>query len=657
MNRDWKKCLLLLCFAFILTACKQSKMEQKEIVPIQDKWTFYETQNTRITYTMDDKSVYTIEISYGEKSYQMLCIYDFEGNKTEEMDTSLLFGKNVGVCELLAVEGSKIYVITQLRTESTQRKKCLGYDTEKKEVFFEYEIPLLERVYKLLSDGDNLYCLGTTKTSPQYKMYDSNFQYCYQGEKILRISQKDGQAYEIGIEKPVDITLGSKKELVINEATENGFRFVAYHPEQDAIQVLGQTMSPNALGFAMWNEDQSIVYVSAEDRQLTVADLVDLSKETKLYPQGVMGYDMACTNGKVLFPINPTQLILLDILGVKKENREINLIASKDYSFSLPYNCGYQMVQRDVSPDKLALKILAQDKDYDLCLIRSTFPNSKQLKESGCYASLNSVRGIQEYLDLCFPYVKEAATTEDGEIWMLPIKVDIPFLVYDSEDNEVQGLFRDSMTYEEFSNALTQLSESQLGKTVCDSVGKNLLTAYWMKYRKTDTEEFRSIMKLLMSQEKLWKYQSWVPGFQYRRGMYVLGEEDVSDFYLEHKDRYGENGMVISFPKLDYDAPNYGSCDFFVLNPNTDNYEATIAYLEDYIAYAVNEKTKSLIFTNAFGSSIYENSLYHLYENGAIVFENMWYVTEGYTEVLEGTKDLEEYIRETDAKLRIYFQE
>ena len=55
-------------------------------------------------------------------------------------------------------------------------------------------------------------------------------------------------------------------------------------------------------------------------------------------------------------------------------------------------------------------------------------------KNKGSFYPLNKVPYVKEYIDGCFPYIRDAATDEDGNIRMIPIDISIPIIIYQEEE-------------------------------------------------------------------------------------------------------------------------------------------------------------------------------------------------------------------------------
>lgn len=113
-------------------------------------------------------------------------------------------------------------------------------------------------------------------------------------------------------------------------------------------------------------------------------------------------------------------------------------------------------------------------------------------------------------------------------------------------------------------------------------------------------------------------------------------------------------------PKLDVADKNIGTCSFLAVNANSDNIKTVLAYLEDLIAYIMNQETVPFFFKEPVpDKDTLRGSIYELYENGEIIFYIDPDTYSGLTEVIETGSDqaIEKYIQETERKLRIYFNE
>ena len=143
-----------------------------------------------------------------------------------------------------------------------------------------------------------------------------------------------------------------------------------------------------------------------------------------------------------VFYINYTNGTVVERLGIAeliKTNTPIHLLVDMETT-TIPFACGYQMKKQIPGLDVFALKVLAQDSDFDLFVLYSRYGISNNIKEKGSFYALNEVDGVQEYLDVCFPYLKETAMNEEGDIWMIPIALDILGLHYHKQFSADNGV-------------------------------------------------------------------------------------------------------------------------------------------------------------------------------------------------------------------------
>ncbi|MCH5273646.1 MAG: hypothetical protein J1E35_08225, partial [Lachnospiraceae bacterium] len=264
--------------------------------------------------------------------------------------------------------------------------------------------------------------------------------------------------------------------------------------------------------------------------------------------------------------------------------------------------------------------------------------------------------GVREYLDECFPYVREAATDKDGNIWMLPIEVEIPGLVGD-EERLSQTAFKRNMTWQEYFAAQTALSkaEQSLTRTPYVALLRQFFQQYFLEYNSVDTKQFREILSLFsihlncLTGERSSESAAYL--YEYTLG----GDVEYHAYYLT---LMGDNLRAYGTPKLSADGKNVGTCLFLAVNPHSDNLEATLDYISSWAVYMKNQEKKPLFFANRdVGEDEYEASLYELYKNSEIAFMMDSDVLAGYADVLEDITKLEDYITETERKLKIYLNE
>lgn len=697
---------VFLCLMFGVVSCKKKEeaVEKKSIYEVMTK---YETENMN-AYTIDeDGNVYTVELvmGEGEDAGYYLRKYDKDGNRLFSKPVDTLFGYSSTNIGALAVKDGILYIAPyrhvdesfyqmaaqipynpetgQLEGELTEEmieflngNKGAGDDSIVCSILFSYdpanetvtrlrEFTCFKQVLRILVSGEHIYLLGRDNEEngirSSFSGTDSK-SYVSGGEKIVRYTPATKEEVTLGIEEPIDIALNGEGDLLIHANRKDGFQLLQYNAERDAVKVLKDTDGIGMYRFAYSPEEDCLLYTPSTDVGLVCAKLSDLNDVCVVYPWGYEGDNgLLYNNGKVIcIAENNGNLVQFPLGEIKKENKTIRYIYTGS-EWIEPYGCGYRMEKKEYTQDKLTLKLLALDEDFDLCLASSAYDSADALKENGTFYPLNEVSGIEDYLDACFPYVREAATKEDGSIWMLPIHVNIPAFVYDTAmEDSISVPFTPDMTYEEFFAAQEALTEEQRLLTFNGAIEKDFLYRYLHYNTSLDTAEFRKNMTLFMEGQDLFPLKDSDLRYEYVKGSYIYDCQTLSTFLRGsiNSDSYGEAARAYGYPRIEREDKNLGTCVFFVVNPKSDDLKATLSYLEDLIAYQMNQELRPLYFqTPDESGDSYEGSLYELYRNGEITFYPEEDLIEGYDEVIEGKKSLEDFITETDHKLDMYLRE
>ena len=599
----------------------------------------YQTEQVN-AYTLDEEgNLYTFESEYldteeGVSFY--LKKYDAKGE--------LLFSRELesplsSCTSTMAVKDGVLYFAPNMYEEGKMCAVLHSYDLETGELTKLKGFPYFRRVMRIVVGEEHIFLLGTI--SDRVGSGDSRT-YLHTGEKVMYYTPEADEVYTLEIEEPIDIGLDDEGHLVLYTHTEEGFCFSLYDVTRYAIKTLSKTEAYKMCNMVLCGEGSEVLYQTAT-RGLAVSSLTDLETESELYPEGMFWDNNLCyVNGRVACITRSGQVVQFSLAEVKKENRKLRYIAAGE-DLSEPYGCGYEMQRIKLEEDKFALKVMALDADFDVCLVNTMHSFSHTMKENGVFYPLNDVPGVQEYLNECFPYVGDAAIGEDGAIWMLPIAVDIPgFVVGGNAQSEEGVTFQNGMTLEEYClEHMEKLPASMM---------HGLFRQYFADNTSVDTVQFREMMRLLAKHAA-----NSIDGDMEERYQYVVYEALYRAYYIEI---LGDSAQVYSVPKLSADTKNVGTCVFLAVNPYSDNLDATLDYIASLVAYTMEREDAPLFFQNrVVEDTMYEKSLYELYQNGEISFTLDNDIYDGYEEVLEDISKLEEYIAETERKLKIYLNE
>lgn len=671
----WSLPAALLLLISLLAGCKAAEVPQ--IVPLQEVWTVYQTEDEVSAYTLDEAgNLYTLEYKQDipdSPSFQLP-----EGFKTEDLakltpeelaalleqkeedrfflrkytaDGALEYSRTLKseLCSYvtaMAVKDGTVYFVPYLSEGEEAYATLYAYRPDTEELMMLKQLPYLASVQRIVPMEDCIYLLGTNQTG--HTATDSR-KYEYTGEKLFCYTVSEDRLEELGLEEPMDICAAGEQTLCIYAHMEGAFCFLSYDTECDAMKVMAKTEEYKLGAMAFCAEEQAVIYCTGAGRGLVLSTFPELAVETELYPEGYFGDKNLCyADGTVACRISSETLLTFPLAKVNCENKVLRYITTET-DVMAPFGCGYEMQRNTLTRDKFALKVMALDRDFDVCFVNSGEPFAYNLKEYGVFYPLNDLQGIQEYLDSCFPYVREAATDKDGNIWMLPVTVDITGILVKGEAVD-DVLFQKNMTYVEYCQAYAALPEAEKKKTESPASFANPFIGQYILDRRTiDTEEFRNV---LQEMAKSTTAQTEAAEQQYRRIYY---ENDYRALFAQ---KYGEDAVIYAEPKLAAEDKNAGSCLFLAVNPYSDNLEAALSYLSSLIAYLQNKEDAPLFFENrVVEDTPYERSLYELYQNGTILFSIDTDVYDGYQEVLEGTVDIEEYVSETETKVNIFLYE
>ena len=666
MRKNYVHLLFLFLFLFLCTGCSNKKEENETLSQVQTV-VRYDTQNLSL-YTVDDAGyVYTVSVEVGNESDQITKLgkYDLEGNQLYNRS----FEKFTNINSIVA-SGGKVYFTRAGHNDSGLCCSLYSYDEANETVEWLYDFEKFEQIKQLLYLDGRVYVLGYQFYYPSNSDSDVKGKengYESMGEQLVYYSFNDKLVYELGIGTPISMANSDEETIIIQAYLENeGYCMLEYQPQKDQVKIVSKFDTKKFDFFAVSGAGKKVIYTyPINSRGIVLSKLDELLVEAEIYGGRMLssyGFGIYQVNGQVYGVELSGQPVRVSLNQVERENETINYI-SPGYYDQEPYGCGFAMKRVELEYDKFVIKVLAQDQDYDLCLMNSSLYNSYNIRKNGMFYPLNQLEGIEEYLNRCFPYVKEAAINDDGDIWMLSIGLDIPGLVVNLDVVKKRQLkIKNNMTYEEFHHVMLGMTSDDLNRT---RINFNVLSQafvgqYFNQYSNVNNELFRSKLEILQQLKQI------VPeNFQENTNFY---KEDFLYDYCAQESTYEviyqqipekSNLSVYSMPKLDEADKNTGGCIFLAVNPNSKNLEQTLDYLTAWIAYQLNTTEKPLFFQDTTSSKdVFHKALYELYENGEITFRiDRDLYEEGFFKVMEQSEDVESFITETERRLETYFNE
>ena len=673
-----RKCLLyrslLLIFIILLCVACKKREDDTIVLAVESDFMQYEDENIQ-AYTVDEEgSLYIVGMAktncnHGTDAASAVehskCLntiylykYDLEGNMVFSHD----FDDSIFLIDGIAVNENKIFLTVP---SSNDQGTCLSLyvyhmDTDIMEHLYDFNA--FEYAKQIIYLENRIYILGQNHFMRLGDSNDFKGAYKSKGEKLVYYSFEDNKGYDIGVNIPISMSPCDDGTLLINSYLDNeGYCLLKYDSKIDSIKVVASFDTGLFQYFASCGNGNKLIYISHMNlRGLVISDIKSTEVEAEIYSDATtFNFGIYHVKGQVYCMTKSRAIVRITLDKYCKENPVIKYI-SPENQVGEPFGCGYSMKRSELEEDKFALKLLSQDKDYDLCFMNTSSSFSYNIRKNGVFYPLNNVEGIGAYLDSCFPYVKEVAINENGDIWMLPIGVDIPGLVVNKEVVAKENIgLKNNMTYEEFYQVQDKMTQELYQKADCSPflLYQSFFAQFFNKQTGLDYNLLRSKMKLFH------KYDSRLPyGNSFYPDDEFLYDYCKSAFFYEvtlNLTTQERNLEVYAMPKLNATDKNIGTCSFLAVNPNSKNLKETLAYLADLISYTMEQDKIPLHFKQPVKEEgTLRQSIYDLYKNGEITFymDRDVYV-DGFFDVVENGADIEEYIKETKRKLDKYLNE
>ena len=661
MKKVFVLCLLLVC---MLAGCGKEEQtsnpqqQEEETYPYAEDFSYADTVNCSAITADANGLLYTA--TYGSKT-QKIHVYDLDGTCVEQK----ILGASVGDAKLLEAGEGALYllvpeldclnVLYEVDTETWQARKLYSF----------YEYGYMQNLVRI---GDYMYVFGrlSNPEQKQYEQYSNQYLYTYRGEAIgrLSVSAEIPELELLPIDFPIDIFSTANNTLGVYGYTEDrGYIIMEYMPETGKVKEVTQKDGGNYSCFEQCEQG----YLSEKSAQRLVYGTMD-GAEAEVLNEHISASRIIYNAGFLFFKTYQEDVKRIYVKGELKANKTIQFLSSAWISEAdMPYGCGYKMEQMALDAESFALKVLAQDRDFDVYLLSSREGTSYNLKKNGAFYPLNEIEGVQEYLDACFPYVKEAAINENGEVWMIPVALAIPGIVYNKEYCAEQGVDFTQMDLAEFIDFTERVAVEDSDQIYISHLmlREQLFGQYLQRYDTFDTQLLREYA------EHFKKGKSW--GFQTLifKHMNEIPKKTVSDFYYnyivyqwdlhDYKKKLGDLDIMglAGVPKMEEGMANTGTLTFLMVNPQSEKLEDALQYISDFSKYMLKKKD-SLILADetTYTDTPFMKDAYELYANGAIQFEMDFniYVNPFY-EYANGEMALEDMIAEIERRRKVYVGE
>lgn len=276
------------------------------------------------------------------------------------------------------------------------------------------------------------------------------------------------------------------------------------------------------------------------------------------------------------------------------------------YTYSKIYT-PYQLSTCDVKAELvepednelMVTKLLAGDSDYDFMMLSTDSSLATDILRTGAYYALNEIPEVTGLLNRYHGYLKEAATAENGDIWMIPCGVNVPFVLYREDVCEEFGLDFDHMTYTGFLEQVEALPKNgehtfftPYGLMTGDITSKFEQVYGYENMSESEKSLLRNYMERMRAYDVPFNEGKWW-FLSSEKTVSHLSEESMKKmiFELERSDNMTLSTSLDFFridgfraaklPDLEEEVncPGKATVNFIVINPKSAKLEQTLEYV------------------------------------------------------------------------------
>lgn len=699
MIRKWFFLTVIFLFGiFGLLGCSKGK-DKKEVIIEAD-----------LKYPVKDASAFCLDEKGNLYAYsdelESICVFDKEGVQINSLKV-----ESKQYHELCFFDGKLYALVTEKSDEIFGGSFCL-VEVSLKDGLLKilYQDPDLFMVQGMFGNKKGICFIGKKVTSMEDELLsDPSGDYYYGGERLMCYSVETQEVKELDLERIKAIAPKDTSTLwVYGYDMEYGkYYFATYNVEKGT---LGERNYVSDSFDVFLN---SFAYDAGSDRLirgdifqccLIAMNPKNINSRTEFYTTGAglqLDYGLVCREGRSYYLLNG------EIHRIKNDNYIKAYQPLKVYynvhEFSMPKGTGFELDMIEVDEETMAMSMMAGDSDYDFLLLSTESSVAEQIRRTGAYEPLNEVPGVKDFLQNSFDFMGDAATDENGGVWMFPCDISCDILVYNPGLCQKYGIdLETKYSNESLLSAQKKLEQAEQSGTPsyysynflrdCDRQTELYLADYAVVNGNAcfDTELFRSYSVRYKEEQKrgdnkYFQYATLNPGGN-APGYGATGEE-IKEYYDDyfskvvfasvdkHKlttkyshsigdDSYGllsyDYFKVKAMPSLEDNktTQNIASAFLLVLNPNSAHLEEAKEFLS-VLAEQLNGEESIFRTKNLTGEySELEKSVHSIYEKSRIVFsypEDVF--REEYLKYINGKKSLNEVIPELERKLNLYLKE
>lgn len=518
--------------------------------------------------------------------------------------------------------------------------------------------------------GDNIYLLYFDYLADQSQAPATYSLNGWKGENLICISLSDFSVSEVKCDYPLFIS-ATDDELWVYGMNNDGC-YVAPIENGEMSEPMSVGTEPPYGGFMIVDsKGKYLSSGSAGDTSVLCMTDPETGQTNELMPNAAI-FDAAGIRlrdgyiyyiNQYYYAENCNKIERIRQSDYAKNNIPVKLLATEWFSY-IPFGCGRSVIESRLSKEEFALTVLSLDRGYDACVLSSSQDFSKNFRDNGSFYVLNDVPGVSEYVERCFPSVREAVTDSQGNIWALPLNLNVPCALY----NEVNCLAEDFSptggTLESLIEKTNQLFLSDTSRhDICifanDALPLLLREELSGEINTLNQADFRNKMNFLT--EKMSGELFGIDIASESNNSIVFDDGDsMLTMLAETKEKqkiFSVNGKIHAADI--FEEKNPAECVFLCVNPSSDNLSATLEYITSLCGY-LSSKTDDFMLDapEMYSDSVYISELFEIYRDSEIFFRIPdELLLDSVKQYMQGELSMDELIAESERKLSAYLNE
>jgi hypothetical protein len=648
-----------------------------------------------------------------EYPWFVINIFDLNGEITNTFEAPMIPGLSESYLpKILAVQDNIIYL-----TEASfglSYSSIYGFNVDTEEFEFIAKIENFTDIYSAFISGNLLYLYGN-----DYELLRSRTRSNAFGERSVKsVNITTGEIITVFEDFPV-AAAGTNDGGVMVYAWDDDNKSLYFQKLGTNTRIYNELRGLSDIFYFEMFGDNGIIY--SDNNFLILATLDEDGTEREIVRDytGVFEKLFITKSGYLFYEtsrginrVSISELTLGTVLNIA------HTVSDQNWSYTrtpvLP-RLGIQTANTAVDYYSLAFEILSSNDKLDLYYLHSQHDISDNIRRQGAFYTLNDVPGIREYLDAVFPYVKNSAVDENGNIWMLPIALNTPMFKFNELLCDEYGVDIEAIkTFEDLTLIINDLKSKNVNADIGAFYEWFFDRYFYQIMRKNNgynREDFRIMAEFFYEHindvKTDWSFQSgdliyftengnidsrdrhlFNPQFSLNRDLLLdsLKYEifDNEKFLRRNEIAPGEevleedterielirfvftplnfiHNRFMSFPPISGMTEKDVTVEFIAVNPNSKNLDTVIDYLARLIEHQMNlENSFILKDRSTYTDRHYINDIYDIfnYEGNFIRFSlSSDLIYNDFRAFLGDEITLDEYLNRAEFKINAYLNE